>query len=67
MGNDQTKAQFNNGKNIATNCSQVTVPVLAGWTKKPFGHYANMKLFAQITKSKTRKEKHVFDAIVWFL
>ena len=22
-------------ENIATNCSQVTVPVLAGWTKKP--------------------------------
>ena len=49
-------------KNIATNCSQVTVPVLAGWTKKPFGHYAILKLFAQITKSKTRKEKHVFDS-----
>ena len=38
-------------KNIATNCSQVTVPVLAGWTKKPFGHYAILKLFPQITKN----------------
>ena len=27
-------------KNIATNCSQVTVPALAGWTKKPFGHWS---------------------------
>ena len=25
-------------KNIATNSSQVTVTVLAGWTKKLFGH-----------------------------
>ena len=25
-------------KNIATNCFQVTR--VAGWTKKPFGHYA---------------------------
>ena len=32
-------------KNIATNCFQVTVPVLAGWTKKPFGRYATLKLF----------------------
>ena len=31
-------------KNIATNCSQVVVPVLAGWTKKSFGHYAVFKL-----------------------
>ena len=38
-------------KNIATNCSQVTVPVLAIWTKKPFGHYAMLKLFPQITKT----------------
>ena len=30
-------------KNIAINCSRVTVPVLAGWTKKPFGHYAILK------------------------
>ena len=33
-----------NGKNIVSNCSQVTVPVLASWTKKPFGHYAILKL-----------------------
>ena len=33
-------------KNIATNCSQVTVAVLAGWTKKSFGHYAILKLFS---------------------
>ena len=32
-------------QNIATNCSQVTVSVLAGWTKKSFGHYAMLKLF----------------------
>ena len=32
-------------KNIATNCFQVTAPCLAGWTKKPFGHYTIMKLF----------------------
>ena len=33
-------------KNIASNCSQVTVPVLAGWTKKYFGHYSILKLFS---------------------
>ena len=33
-------------KNIATNCSLLTVPVLAGWTKKPFGHYAVLELFS---------------------
>ena len=39
-------------KNTATNCYHVTVPVLAGWTKKPFGHYAILKLFsAQIAKT----------------
>ena len=27
-------------KNIATDRSQVTLLVLAGWTKKSFGHYA---------------------------
>ena len=32
-------------KNTATDCSQVTVPVLAGWTKKPFGHHAIFKFF----------------------
>ena len=32
-------------KNIATNCLQVTVPVLAGWAKKPIGHYAILNLF----------------------
>ena len=32
-------------KNIATNCFQVTVSVLAHWTKKLFGHYAILKLF----------------------
>ena len=36
--------------NIATNCSQVTVPVLAGWTKKPFAHYAILKFSLQIIK-----------------
>ena len=40
-------------KNIATNCSQVTVPVLAGWTKKPFGHYAILKLFSLRSPSKS--------------
>ena len=43
-------------KNTATNCSQVAVPVLAGWTKKPFGHYAILKLFSQITKLGTIKD-----------
>ena len=31
-------------ENIATDCSQVTAPVLAGWRKKPFGQYAILKL-----------------------
>ena len=34
------------GKSIATNSSQVTVPVLASLTKKAFGHYAVLKLFS---------------------
>ena len=29
---------WNNGKDIATNYSQMTVPGSAGWTKKPFRH-----------------------------
>ena len=33
-------------ENVATNCSQVTVPVLADWTKKPFGH---IKVFQLIS------------------
>ena len=33
-------------KNIAPNCSQVIVPILAGWTKKLFGYYAISKLFS---------------------
>ena len=37
-------------KNVVTNCSQVTVPVLADWTKRPFGHYTIMKLSHQIIK-----------------
>ena len=40
-----TQLKLINGKNIITNCSQITVPVLAGWTKKPFGQYAILKLF----------------------
>ena len=43
-GNDSNWSSFN-GKNIATNCSQVTVSVLALWTKKPYGHYATLELF----------------------
>ena len=60
LGNDQTEAHLME-KNIATNCSKVTVPVLAGWTKKPFGHYATLKLFRSDHRPKSRKEKHVFD------
>ena len=49
-------------KNIATNCSEVTVPVLAGWTKKPFGHYAILKLFfPQITKLEKGGRKEWFQ------
>ena len=43
-------------KNIATNCFKVTVPVLAGWTKKPFGHYAILKLFSFRSPSISRKQ-----------
>ena len=32
-------------KNIATNCSYVKIPVLVGWRKKPFGHYAILNFF----------------------
>ena len=35
-----------NGENIATNCSQVTIPALGGLTKKYFGHYALLKIFS---------------------
>ena len=42
-------------KNTATNYSQVTVPVLAGWTKKLFGHYAILKLFSLRSPSERDK------------
>ena len=41
-----TRSSFN-GKNIANNCFQVTVPVLTDWTKKPFGHHAAWNFFPQ--------------------
>ena len=41
----QIKAYLN-GKNIATNYFQVTVSVSAGWSKKPFGHYAILEHFS---------------------
>ena len=44
-------------KNIATNCSQATVPVLAGWTEKPFGHYAILKLSSLRSPSSYCKDK----------
>ena len=44
FGNDSNWSSFDR-KNIATNCSQVTVLILAGWTKKPVGHYPTLKLF----------------------
>ena len=56
-------------KNIATNCSQVTVHVLAGWTKKPFGHYAIMKLFSLRSLSGYLPClcSHISDYIAWKL
>ena len=42
FGNDSNCSKFN-GENIATNCSMVKVPALAGLTKKRFGHYAILK------------------------
>ena len=32
-------------ENVPQLTVEVTVPVLAGWTKKRFGHYAILKLF----------------------
>ena len=48
------------GKNIATNCSQVTVLVLAGWTKKSFGHYAILKHFSLRSPSIVREPNTFF-------
>ena len=49
----QIKAHLMEKKNIATNCSQVTVPVSAGWTNKPFGHCAILKLFPSDRQDRT--------------
>ena len=44
---------------------QLTDPILAGWTKKPFDHYAILKLFSLRSPSTDFSIKH--NAYWWFV
>ena len=60
FGNDSNYGKFN-GKNIATNCSMVTVLALDGLTKKCFSHYALLKIFSVRSSSRTTFNSTVYS------